>query len=355
MPKQTLQEETADALTEHQIELNKFGQAQRKKFMDDISLLLIDIKLTLLKGSQQVTLVDLRNMITLSNKMFKEGFKAIRSNVEEETYNLLKVELEGQTKLLQELIDDYEVPFIVREPSFVLAKRALKDLPIKQLPFDDWFSIWEQKTNGTMKARLFSESNDDKDRTKLVEDVFGREADPFMFDTFKGANRDMNGLLISIIDGANSVTSEAIANSNTGVIEGIQWVSCLCSTTCASCSSLHGAIRYIKGPDETDGNEIPLHPNCLCFWTYLYKNPKSMDAKVPKTAVSGINSKNTPKKFPLWYNGISEKRKVALFGKAKYKMLESGEITVSQLLTGKNRRVYTLDELRTKGYKIPTK
>jgi hypothetical protein len=351
----TLQEETSDALTEHQIEVNKFGQSQRKKIMDDISALLIDIKTTLLNGSQEVSLGDLRNMIATANRMFKSGFKVIRNNVEEGAYDLLKVELEGQTKLLQELIDDYEVPYSVRQPSDILARKALKDLPIEDQTFETWFSLWEIKTNGRMKSGLFSEYIGDKDRTKLVEDVFGRGKDPFVFQTFARSNADMNGLLISIIDGTNAISTDSIANSNTGIIKGVMWNSCLCATTCARCASLHSAIRYQNGVDETDGNEIPLHPNCLCFWTYLYKKPNSMSVKVPLNARSAINSNEVPKKFPLWYNSISKKRKIDLFGKTKSQMISSGEITVSQLLTRKNRRVYTLDELRTKGYKIPNK
>ena len=355
MPKQTLQEETSDVLTSHQIEVNKFGQANRKKIMDDISALLIDIKTTLLNGSQEVSLGDLRNMIATANRMFKSGFKVIRNNVEEGSYDLLKVELEGQTKLLQALLDDYKVPYTVRQPSDILARKALQDLPIEDLTFETWFDIWEVKTNGRMKSGLFSEYIGDKDRTKLVEDVFGRGKDPFVFQTFAGSHRDMNGLLISIIDGTNAISTDSLANSNSGIIKGVQWNSCLCATTCARCASLHGAIRYQNGADETDGNEIPLHPNCLCFWTYKYKKAKSMDAKVPKTARSAINSNEVPKKFPLWYNGISEKRKIDLFGKTKSQMISSGEITVSQILTKKNRRVYTLEELANKGYKIPNK
>jgi hypothetical protein len=355
MSKQTLQEETSDTLTAHQIEVNKFGQSQRKKIMDDISLLLIDIKTTLLNGSEEVTLGELRDMIRTANRMFKEGFREIRNSVEEGAFELLQVELTGQTKLLQELIDDYEVQYTVREPSHVLATRALKDLPIEDLTFATWFDIWEKKTNGRMKSGLFSEHSDDKSRTDLVQDVFGRGKDPFVFQTFLGSHRDMNGLLISIVDGTNSISTSSIADSNSGIIEAVIWNSCLCSTTCARCASLHGAIRWINGVDETDGNEIPLHPNCLCFWTYKYKNVKSMDAKVPKTARSAINSNEVPKKFPLWYNGVSQKRRIELFGRTKVKMIDSGEIKVSQLLTKKNRRVYTLDELKQKGYKIPTK
>jgi hypothetical protein len=359
MPKQTLQDETSDALTEHQIELNKYGQAQRTKVMDKISELLIDIKTTLLKGSQEVTLGELRNMMRIANRMFKEGFKAIRTETEEETYELLQLELTEQTKLLQNLIDDYEIPYDVREPSYILAKRKLKDLPIEDNTFETWFNLWEVKTNGRMKSGLYSEyttiDGESKDRTTLVEDVFGRGKDPFIFDTFKGSNRDMNGLLISIIDGTNSVTSDSIAQSNSGIIEGVIWNSVLDSGTCARCASLNNSIRYLNGPDETDGNEIPLHPNCLCFWTYLYKKPKSMSVKVPKTASTEINSQKGLKKFPLWYNSLSDLRKAELLGRTKVKMIDSGEITVSQLLTKKNRRVYTLDELKQKGYKIPEK
>lgn len=357
MPKQTLQEQTADALTEHQIELNKYGISQRRETMKKINNLLIDIRTALLSGPSEVSRVDLRNMMRLSNKLFKEGMKEIRKNTSDELFALLAVELEEQTKLLQKLLDDYEVEYEVREPSYALAKRNLLDTPLEDQTFETWFDLWELKTNRKIQTELFSESTDsdgqDRDRAGIVGAVFGTGKNPFDFRTFSRPNADMSGLLISTVDGVNSVSSDMIAEANPGIIEGIVWNSVLDSTTCVRCASLHSSTRYFNGPDETDGNEIPLHPNCLCFWTYKYKDVKKMDAKVPLNARRDINSNEPQKKFPMWYNSISDKRKKELFGATRYRMLESGEVTVNQLLSKSNRRLYTLDELKQKGYRVP--
>jgi len=355
MPKKTLQEETSDVLAEKTIEVNKFGQAQRKRVLDEISALLFSIKQQLLQGPDEVSLGDLRNMIRTANRMFKEGFKIIRGTYEEEVFDLLQMALEEETVLLQGLLDDYEVDYTVREPSYVLAQRRLKDTPIEDQTYETWFNIWSTKTNGRMKSGLFTEYGLENDRETIVNNVFGRGSNPLKAQTFLRSSADMNGLLITIIGSTNSVSAYSVAQSNTSIIEGSQWNSCLCPTTCPSCASLHSSIRYINGPDETDGNEIPLHPICMCFWTYLYKNPKHMNAKVPLNARSAINSKKGLKKFPLWYNGLSTKRKIELFGKTKHRMLESGEITINQILSRKNRRVYTLEELKLKGYNVAEK
>lgn len=353
----SLEEKTSDALTEHAIHVNDFGNTFKRRRYKEYSTLLADIRSELLKGNEDISLGDVRKMMATANKLFKEGTKTIRTSIQEELEELLALDLEGQTELLQELMDEYKIPYDVREPSVKLATRQLKDTPVEDLPLGDWLDLWETKTNKRMQSGLLSETTgfDGTDRTRdeLVYIVFSKNKDPFTADIFRRSGADMNGLLIAAIDATNSVASDSLAQANSGVIEGQVWNSVLETRTCARCASLHGAIRYLDGRDETYGNEIPLHPNCLCFWTYLYKDPKDMNVRVPKTAVSDVKSSTPLKKFEVWYNSISEKRKIELFGKTKYKMLESGDVTVNQLLTKSNRRVYTLQELRQKGYRVP--
>lgn len=353
----TLQEKTEDAMVEHTVEINKYGKSFQKQKIKQFSNLLIDIRNALLEGDEFVSVGDLRKMQSQAKALFKQGVREIYGDITIDLEYLLELDIEGQVKLLQELADEYDVPYDYREPSLRLAKRSFKDLPIEDLTFEAWFNLWGSKTSERMTSGLFSEytgPNGEKSREEIVYDVFGKK-DPFTTDTFRRAGTDMDALLISAVDGINSTSSSSVAGANPGVVVGVVWNSCLCSTTCPRCASLHGSERYYNGKDETDGNEIPLHPNCMCFWTYIYQDAKKMSVKVPSEGVSDVNSSPTPKKFNVWYNSISKDRKIDLFGKARYKMLESGDITVSKLLTKENRRLYTLDELRNKGYRVPKK
>lgn len=350
-----LQDETNDLLTENALAINRYAFAQRKQILAEINAMLLEIRATLLDGPEEVTMPELRAMITKSTKMFREGYKIIRANIKDDNEELLLVELQEGTKQLQKLVDNYDIPYSVREPSFVLTNRNILDTPIEGILMVDWLTAWGNKTNSRLKAGLFSEYAPDKNRTKLVNDIFGTSKNPLAYTTFNRAGVDMNALLLSAFDATASGAATGIAKSNSSIIEGVIWNSCLCSTTCASCASLHNAVRYYNGPDETDGNEIPLHPNCLCFWSYKYKNPKTMPMKVPSKALSDITSQKEPKKWAVWYNSVSEQRKIDLLGKAKYRMLESGEVTLNQLLSKSNRREYTLAELSNKGYRVPVK
>lgn len=347
----TLQEKTTEALISHTLEVNRFSLVQRNKWIREINQLLQEIKVALNSGNQFVSMKDLRDMMSDSKRLFKKGFKDLKNTIKSDVEELLKVELENQTKLLQNLIDEYEIPYSMREPSFILTNRDRKDQPLRGMINDDWLTLWETKLESQIQSKLYSELDGETNREQLVTKVFGNNAQPL--NEFKRNKADVSGLFLALLDSTYAVTSENIAKANPGMIKGVMWNSCLCSTTCGACASLHGAIRLNDGEDETGGNEIPLHPNCLCHWSYIYNTPSEMNTQVPKEQKNNINSDMTQKKSDMWYNTLSKERKIELVGKTKYKMVQDKQLTFSQLLTQEDRRIYSIEELINKGYRVP--
>lgn len=351
----TLQEKTQDAYVEHTVEVHKFSQSQKKVFLSELTFVLNNIKKELLKGSEKVNLTEMRDLIRKADRLFKEGFALIENNLYGDADKQLAVELEGQVELLQSLLDDFNVDYTARTPNYNVTRKRVREAPIENMPIEDWLSVWETKTSAVMRSDLLSEfaQSEDGDRVTIVNNVFGKGNQPLNSSTFLRPGIDFGALVVSLADSVSAETTQAVGQRNPGIIIGMQWNSCLCATTCARCASLHGSIRYFNGEDQTDGNEIPLHPNCLCHWVYLYANANRMDAVIPKEDRKNINSTEEIKKFPVWYNSISEKRKIDLFGKTRVKLLDNGSIKINQLLTRKNRRLYTLEELSKKGYRVP--
>lgn len=349
----TLQEDTNDYMVENAVEVNNYAFSQRKQIIAEVNALLLEIRNQLLIGPSTLNMTQLRNMISEARKLFKEGYKIIRGNIQSDNEELMAVDIKNQTEILQGLMGEYNVDYKVKEPSLILTKRRIKDIPVEDLTLESWFDLWGIKTSGKITGGLFSGYTVDTTRESLVKDVFGTSQQPLNYQTFVRSGVDFNALLLSSFDATSAGVAQGIVKANPDVITGQVWNSCLCPTTCASCASLHGSTRYINGKDETGGNEIPLHPNCLCFWSYVYKDVRKMNAKVPPEDKNSINSKNTPKKFDVWYNSLSEKRKIELLGKTRVAMLESGDITLNKLLSRNNRQPYTLNELRTKGYRVP--
>ena len=157
---------------------------------------------------------------------------------------------------------------------------------------------------------------------------------------------------MSLVDATATQATPGMANANAGIIIGQQWNSCLCATTCARCASLHGAVRLYDGNDETSGSEIPLHPNCLCDWVPVYRKANQMSANVSREDQKNINSSKKPPTFQVWYNSVSKERQIDLFGKTRVNMLANGDIKINQLLSRRNKRLYSLEELKSRGYRV---
>lgn len=362
----SMQEALYDAHTEHAVKVNKYAQTQKKRILSEINFLLNEIKEELLKGKKEVNLTDVRAMVKTADKLFKDGYAIIKNNIFDDAYELLEIEINGQAEMLQTILDDYSVGYIIKTPNINRTKKRLEELPLENITITGWLDLWEQKTRRILSTELLSnygqfkedqpEESDTpvfKDRYDIIDSVFGTEKNPLAYSTFLRTGADIGALMVSLTDSINAETTSSIGNSNHGIIIGEVWNSCLCSTTCGSCASLHGQVRYYSGEDETNGNEIPLHPNCQCFWTYKLREANKMDAKIKKSDQENINSNTDLKNGRLWYNEISKERQVDLFGSTRVKMLESNEITFNQLLNPKDRRIYSLAELQEQGYRVP--
>lgn len=362
----TLQEKTYDSFVDHATKVNRYAQSQKKVILSEVSFLLKEIKEELLKGEKVVSLADVREMVRQADKLFKDGYAIIQKNIFNDAYELLEVELEGQSSILQELLDEYNIFYTVKLPNINRTQKRLEELPLNNMPIIDWLDLWQKKTRNIMKSELIasysqfkdvqdadSETPLFKDRYDIIDNVFGEVKNPLNHSTFLRTGSDIGALVISLTDSVMAETASSIGNSNHSIIIGEVWNSCLCATTCSLCASLHGAVKYYSGEDETDGNEIPLHPNCQCHWTYLFRDAKAMGAKIPSEDRNNINSGEKLKTGRVWYNSISKERQVDLFGVTRVKMLDAGTIKFNELLTQKNRRLYTLDELKTQGYRVP--
>ena len=352
----TLQDKTSDIMVSHAIEVDKYAISEKKRILSEFSFILNQIKKELAEGNKEVTLADLRQMQSKASKIFLAGAKLIKKNMFDDSEELMILEAEEQVKMLQELINDYIPMYTIRDPYIANTKRNIKNEPIKGVSVAGWLDVWETKTNNIIKSELynaFTAPDEAEDRYGIIEYVFGTGKNPLLADTFRLPTKHLGDLSLSLTGLTMAETTTSIGNANSGIIKGEQWNSCLCATTCASCSSLHGAINYYNGQDETDGNSIPLHPNCMCFWTYIYKDPKDMSTQVVSAQKKNITSDKDLPTFQVWYNGVSEKRKIDLFGKTRTAMLDAGTIKISSLVSSTNRRFYTLDELKNKGYRLP--
>lgn len=361
----TLQEKTYETFADHAVYINKYAQTVQRRILSEITFLLNEIKEELSKGERQVTLTDVRAMVRQADKLFKDGYSYIEKNIFDDSYELLETELEGQVKLLQDVLDNYNVHYTVRTPSVSRTKKKLEELPLKGQTITDWLNLWQQKTRNIIKTALIAnygqvkEGQEDttevvetKDRYDILDSVFGEGEKPLTHSTFLRSGSDIGALLVSLTDSVMAETSSSIGASNPGIIVGEVWNSCLCSTTCGLCASLHGAVRYYSGIDETDGNEIPLHPNCQCHWTYAFRDARQMNARISKEDRANINSDVSPLKGKDWFNSLGKQRQIDMFGTTRVKMLEAGTITFNELLTTRDRRLFTLQELRDKGYRV---
>ncbi len=362
--KKSLQEKTNTALTSHAVSVNKYAYSQRKAIIAQLRYILNDVRNELLAGADKVTPRDVQSMTKKAVKLFKEKFGVIRNNIDTDLTEFLATDALGQTELMEKLMAPYNDEYTYKVDSDEQLKKELDMTPVQGLLILDWLDRWESGVSARMRGGILqnsmgniTEDNEVEDayRGSIVAGVFGVEGedDVLSMPVFSRAGVDLNAQLLSFTDAATAVVALSLLNNNTGAIKGSQWNSCLCNTTCPSCASLHGLIRYTDGKDETGGATIPLHMNCLCHWSYVYQDANVMNARIARDQQSEINSPTNLPKFTEYYNGLSSTKQKQLFGTKRVELLNSGKITVNKLLDIENgRRVFTLEELRKQGYSV---
>jgi hypothetical protein len=349
----TLQERTDKALAAHAIAVNKYAFSQRKVILSELNFILKEIKDALLSGNRDVSTANIKSLANKAEKMFKDKFKIIRNNINSDLEEFIETESEGQVKLMETLMDKYSPGYTYKMPTDKMLKSDLENATIRNMLISSSLDKWELDLTSRIKGALYSDIGLVDDRYELVNGVFGEDDNVLATPTFARPGVDLNALLLSFTDAAAGVVSEGLVDYNTGVIKGRMWNSCLCATTCLTCASLHGAIHYTDGEDETNGASIPAHINCLCYWTYIYEDARLMNARIPKNKQSDINSSERPLTFEEYLESLTEKEKIELFGPKRLKLLEDGKITVNKMLDINNgKRVFTLEELRLQGYEI---
>ena len=307
----TLQEKTYDKTTEHNIYLDQYLLGLQQRLSKELKDKLRELVAVLLENpSKEVTLAEIRRMQRQVDSFIKEYNP--RGNLNNELDKLLDIELDSQVAMLQGLVDEYKLKYTVRPVSKTTVEKRVKNTSVKGLTIDEWLNLWKIKLAGLIKNQLYMEWADEKNsKYDIIEGIGGEKL--FNSPVLAQSVNNFNGLTLALATAVVGEVSKNIVNNNTGLIEGQVWNSCLCATTCNECASLHGKVRT-RDNDETGGAEIPLHPYCMCHWTFLYKDESKMSFPIPIIAQGDINNTEEPKKFQVWYNSISREEKEKLFG-----------------------------------------
>ena len=310
-----LQEDTYDKTTEHNIYVDQYLLGLSARLSKELKNILLEITQELAKNNKSaLSLIDIRAMQRTVEAILSKYNP--RENLDKELAKLLDIELDAQVDLLQGLLDDYKLKYTVRPPSKNTIEKNLKTTVVKGLSVDEWLGLWKTKITGLIKNAILNEYNTTTEKIStydIIEGIGGNSLNKNPIITQSVSNFD--GLTLALATAVVGAVSKGLANNNTGIITGQIWNSCLCATTCNECASLHGKIRT-KDKDETGGREIPLHPYCMCHWTFLYKDESKMSIPIPAIAQGDINSKEEPKKFQVWYNSISKEEQNKLFGES---------------------------------------
>ena len=148
----TLQERTNSTFVEHTVEVNKYAQSQKQRTLSEIAFVLNEIKKALSSGDKEVNVTEIRAMIREANRLFKSGMALVRANLYSDTEDFLAVEIAGQSNMLQELLDDYNIFYNVREPNFNSTVKKIKEVPVENLTIPNWIDQWELKTKNIMDS-----------------------------------------------------------------------------------------------------------------------------------------------------------------------------------------------------------
>lgn len=152
---------------------------------------------------------------------------------------------------------------------------------------------------------------------------------------------------------SNSV-ARGIFFENQDVLKGVMFSAALDNRTCYQCAALDGMqYDYKDGANDHDGPQIPLHPRCRCVYVPITKSWSELEGRAPEKDSKNMFVEDSAMPLKITYeswlrkqNETDPKMVKDFLGPARYKLWDSGKITMNQMANQK--KIFTLAELEEK-------
>jgi len=335
----TTNEQLINALTRHQIFIQRYARGREQQAIDTINRIMqtIEGRLTgnlteLSKARLDTLLLDLRQ---LSNGLYKEM----------------------ADEIMDELIDftDYEVGFTKRMLDRLTAGETALPAPeqIQSAIYSNVMKL-EPTKNYTIGAVLgeFASKKAVQITQTITDGVILGDTTPTIIQSLRnmfGLQKNQASTLARTI--TNFIATQAretVYRENQDIFEGYEWVATLDSRTSLICASRDGQI-YPFGNDPIKSPKPPAHFSCRSTIVPVVKSQFSLfrrgEGTRPSRGSRGTKQVSAQTNYEQWLRQQSEPFQQEVLGSTKARLFREGNLNLSRFVDQAGRN-YTIDELR---------
>jgi len=325
-----------DAVTRHQVFLQRYGAEQSKEAVRTLNRLRRDV---LARLSQEPTVFQTQRLSILLedlNEILRVGYADISSGVKIGAQNLSITEAKFSVNLFERTSDAS-----FARPSDSALLDAVDNIPM---------SVPAGTQGVTIDSALVKYGNTSTTEiTQIIRDgvalgdttpEIARKISTRM-NTLK--RRQLETLVRTATNHSSSVARAATYTQNSELLDGYQWVATLDGQTTMICASRDGKVYQIgQGPMP------PAHWECRSTTIPIVKSEFDLGAKAkgkrPTVGAKGAKQVSGNKTYGGWLKGQPREFIDEALGVERSKLFRSGQLSISKFVdpTG---RVYTLKQL----------
>lgn len=357
-------DDIADALTRHQIGLQRLSNATVRKI---IALLE--------QSDERIQARLMRSDMSAMNRQRQERLLADIREILDSVYQDATGQLQIDLEALADYEGDYqldmfraqipaEVDIGLTRPSANQIIAATNARPFQGRVLREWYKKLADDAKARFRTTIRMGIVEQRTNAQIVADLYGE-------DGVGGAvnidRRAATTVVRTAVNHTATVARERVYSSNSRLIKGVQWLSTLDLRTSERCRGADGAVAWLQGysrsdfprgtrfladvPSFTNESRPPAHYNCRSSTTPVLKSFQDLGLSGPDLSPTTRASMNGQVAADQTYSDWLRKQPAdvqdEVLGKRKGALFRRGEITLDRFIAEDGDEL-TLDELRTR-------
>lgn len=284
----------------------------------------------------------LQDMVALVRESIQTNSGPIRDYIRQQLRSLAKVEASRQTMMLSRLTAKANIEFQL--PSATMLNQLVANQPFTGAYTTEWLrGLEKSQATGVIRA-VRSGVVQGQTTGEIMQSIRGTRAMNYTDGVLQIGRNSTERFVRTATEGVAMAAREAVYKENSDLIDGVQWVATLDTSTCLECGDLDGQVFGVgEGPRPPDP-----HPNCRCTTVPVIKSWEDLgiDAKeIPEsTRVAMDGQVPESQDYNAWLSKQSPEVQDEALGPTRAALFRDGGLDVGDFVDAKGNTL-TLDEL----------
>jgi SPP1 gp7 family putative phage head morphogenesis protein len=288
-----------------------------------------------------------KQFLTDLQDLLDEGSVELRKRTAKVLRELATIEAKWQLRTVRELVPKDAVAAVVPDKRLNLTTvQAVVQQPIQGRVLGDWVQDLADSTRKRVERQVGIGLASGETVDQIVTRVRGTKAASYRDGVLDATRIEAQAVVRTAAAHVSTQARVATYEAMADVIEGVQWVATLDTSTCKICGPLDGQVFEIKKlPPQ------PAHFNCRCTTVPVLMSIDKIGQRKKVGEVSDETRSAMDGDVPAsvtydeWIKSQPAEVQDEVFGRGRAKLYREGKISTRDMVT-RTGRTKTLDELR---------